>query len=152
MATYSNYKIDESIRNPDMKDLISTIMDITAGHDHDGTNSKSVTVGTVADSAITNAKVNASAAIDTTKLADGSVSNTEFQYLNGVTSGIQAQIDAISTTQVPEGTPVNAVASQGTLTISGVAIDGETVTIGSDVYEFCADAAQSCAAAGGSAS
>lgn len=40
-------------------------------------------------------------------------------------------------------TPVNAVASQGTLTLSGVVIDGETVTIGSDVYEFCADEAQS---------
>jgi hypothetical protein len=41
-----------------------------------------------------------------------------------------------------EGTPVNGVASQGTLTLSGVVIDGETVTIGGDVYEFCADTAQ----------
>ncbi len=43
---------------------------------------------------------------------------------------------------VASGTPVNAVAAAGTLTISGVAVDGETVTIGHDVYEFCADAAQ----------
>lgn len=41
------------------------------------------------------------------------------------------------------GTPVNAVAASGILTIGGVAIDGETVTIEDDVYEFCADAAQS---------
>ena len=35
--------------------------------------------------------------IDATKIADGSVSSTEFQYLNGrVTSNIQTQIDAIS--------------------------------------------------------
>jgi hypothetical protein len=34
--------------------------------------------------------------IDATKIADGSVSNTEFQHLNGVTSNIQTQIDAIS--------------------------------------------------------
>jgi len=34
--------------------------------------------------------------IDASKLADGSVSNTEFQYLNGVTSAIQDQIDAIA--------------------------------------------------------
>jgi hypothetical protein len=40
-------------------------------------------------------------------------------------------------------TPVNAVAATGTLTVSGVAKDGETVTIGADVYEFAADAAQS---------
>jgi len=40
-------------------------------------------------------------------------------------------------------TPVNGVAASGTLTLTGVVIDGETVTIGTDVYEFCADAAQS---------
>ena len=33
-------------------------------------------------------------AIDAAKIADGSVSNTEFQYLNGVTSAIQTQINA----------------------------------------------------------
>lgn len=48
---------------------------------------------------------------------------------------------------VPAGTPVNAVNATKTLTISGVVIDGETVTInnpeneGSDVYEFAADVA-----------
>jgi hypothetical protein len=31
--------------------------------------------------------------VDATKLADGSVSNTEFQYLNGVTSAVQTQLD-----------------------------------------------------------
>ena len=31
--------------------------------------------------------------IDAAKIADGSVSNTEFQYLNGVTSAIQTQLD-----------------------------------------------------------
>ena len=34
--------------------------------------------------------------IDATKIADGSVSNTEFQYLDGVTSNIQTQINNIS--------------------------------------------------------
>ena len=32
--------------------------------------------------------------IDATKIADGSVDNTEFQYLNGVTSAIQTQINS----------------------------------------------------------
>jgi hypothetical protein len=41
-----------------------------------------------------------------------------------------------------EGTPVNAVAATGTLTLTDVATDDETVTIGTDVYEFAADAAQ----------
>jgi len=34
--------------------------------------------------------------IDATKIADGSVSNTEFQYLDGATSNIQTQINNIS--------------------------------------------------------
>lgn len=42
---------------------------------------------------IDNADIKAAAAIDATKIADGSVSSTEFQYLNGVTSAIQTQID-----------------------------------------------------------
>ena len=38
---------------------------------------------------------------------------------------------------------LNPVAATGVLTISNVVKDGETVTICEDVYEFCADAAQS---------
>jgi len=34
--------------------------------------------------------------LDATSIADGSVSNTEFQYLNGVSSNIQTQINAIT--------------------------------------------------------
>jgi hypothetical protein len=43
---------------------------------------------------IANDEIKAGAAIDATKIADGSVSNTEFQYLDGVTSDIQPQLDA----------------------------------------------------------
>lgn len=53
-----------------------------------------VTASKLAADAVTNVKIAAAAAIDAAKIADGSVSNTEFQYLNGVTSAIQTQIDA----------------------------------------------------------
>lgn len=56
----------------------------------------SITEDELDDSAVTNAKV--ASGIDAAKLADGSVSNTEFQYLSGVTSGVQAQLDAKSGT------------------------------------------------------
>ena len=46
----------------------------------------------ITDSAVTNAKV--ATGIDAAKLADGSVSNAEFQYLSGVTSDIQTQLNA----------------------------------------------------------
>jgi hypothetical protein len=39
--------------------------------------------------------------IDAAKIADGSVSNTEFQYLNGVTAPIQNALDSLSANKVP---------------------------------------------------
>ena len=51
----------------------------------------------IANGVIVNADVNASAAIDATKIHDGTVSNTEFGYLNGVTSAIQTQLDSAAT-------------------------------------------------------
>lgn len=45
---------------------------------------------------ITNSDIVTNAAIEATKIANGAVSNTEFQYLDGVTSAIQSQINALS--------------------------------------------------------
>jgi hypothetical protein len=42
---------------------------------------------------ITNSEINASAAIDATKIADGSVTSAEFQYIGGLTSDAQTQLD-----------------------------------------------------------
>lgn len=52
----------------------------------------SITADIVAGSLV-NADINANAAIDASKIADGSVSNAEFQYLDGVTSSIQTQLN-----------------------------------------------------------
>jgi hypothetical protein len=43
---------------------------------------------------ITNSEVNASAAIDATKIHDGSVTNAEFGYIGGLSSDAQTQLDA----------------------------------------------------------
>lgn len=43
---------------------------------------------------IVNADISASAAIDASKIADGTVSSTEFQYINSLTSNAQTQIDS----------------------------------------------------------
>jgi len=50
----------------------------------------------IANDSIVNADVKTDAAIDATKIADGSISNTEFQYLNGASSNLQTQISGIS--------------------------------------------------------
>ena len=50
----------------------------------------------VADDSLVNADINSSAAIDATKIHDGSISNTEFGYLNNAASNLQGQIDGIT--------------------------------------------------------
>lgn len=63
--------------------------------------SGSVETAKIVDSAVTTAKINDGAVTDgkvatginATKIGAGSVSNTEFGYLDGVTSGIQSQLD-----------------------------------------------------------
>ena len=58
----------------------------------------SVNSSKIVDDSIVNADINSSAAIAATKIHDGTISNTEFGYLNGVSSAIQTQIDTKATT------------------------------------------------------
>ncbi|MFA5187649.1 MAG: hypothetical protein WC551_14305, partial [Patescibacteria group bacterium] len=55
--------------------------------------SGSVTSDAIANGTITNVDINANAAIDASKIGDGTVSNTEFSYLNNTTGELQAQIN-----------------------------------------------------------
>jgi hypothetical protein len=48
----------------------------------------------LASDAVVNASIHASAAIDATKIANGTVTSTEFQYINTLSSNAQTQIDA----------------------------------------------------------
>ena len=50
------------------------------------------------DDSITNAMVKSDAAIDATKIADGTVTSAEFQYINSLSSNAQTQITATTTT------------------------------------------------------
>jgi hypothetical protein len=53
-----------------------------------------VTSAKIADTTIVNDDVNASAAIDAIKIANGTVTSTEFQYINSLGSNAQTQITA----------------------------------------------------------
>jgi len=56
--------------------------------------SKNTLIGVTPED-IVNSQISSTAAIDATKICDGSISCTEFQYLNGLTGNIQDQLDAI---------------------------------------------------------
>lgn len=78
-------------------------------------------------------EIKAAAAINATKIADGSVDNTEFQALNGVSSNIQTQLD--NKVDGPASATDNAVARFDATTgkliqNSGVSIDDSDVLSG----------------------
>ena len=76
------------------------------------------------------------------------LTTNENKILNNVSRALDPDVrlgdklDEILSGSGSNGTPVNAVAATETLTVSGVSVVGETLTIGDDVYEFLADVAQ----------
>lgn len=71
--------------------------------------------------------------IDPAKLADGSVSATEFQYLGNVTSDIQAQIDALPS-------DVDVVHTTGAENVGGVKTFTDDPIVPDEVYGIAWDA------------
>ena len=62
-------------------------------------------IAAIGTGVIVNADINASAAIDATKIHDGSVTNTEFGYIGGLTSDAQTQINTKLANVVEDTTP-----------------------------------------------
>lgn len=79
--------------------------------------------GGVTPGSIVNADISNTAAIDATKIANGSVSSAEFQFLDGVTSAIQTQLNAKLT-----NTPIAPVALTASVTISTTVFSWSDVT------------------------
>lgn len=76
-------------------------------------------VTSITTNSIVNADINASAGIDAIKIANGTVTSTEFQYIGGLTSDVQTQISDITTLEngkIYVGNNLNAVTE---VTLSG---------------------------------
>jgi len=118
---------------------------------------ESISSTDIADGAIVNADINASAAIAISKLATigagkiivGAITtgtptavdmSGEGTITNAGVFGLAANLDLsggkIAKISIPSGTPVNAVAAVGTITVSGTPVADETMVIGGRTYTF----------------
>ena len=132
----SEHYVDGSIDTAHIADANITLAKLAAS---------SVNSSKIVDDSIVNADINSNAAIAATKIHDGSISNTEFGYLNGVSSAIQTQIDTkAATTYVDDavaGLRTRIIAEAATtgnidLTVdleNGDTIDGVTLVTGDRV-------------------
>jgi len=82
---------------------------------------------------IDNADIKAAAAIDATKIADGSVSDAEFQRLDGLTSDIQTQLDLKAALASPDLTgnptaPTQSASDNSTKLATTAYVDGQVAT------------------------
>jgi hypothetical protein len=99
-----------------------------------------VTSAKIADGTIVNADINASAAIDWTKLAVSStVSETELGYLDGVTSAVQTQLDAkyssaSATTDLALKAPLASPALTGTPTAPTATLGTNTTQVATTAF------------------
>ena len=80
---------------------------------------------------LANASIKAAAAIDASKIADGSVSDAEFQRLDGLTSDIQTQLDLKATLASPDFTgnptaPTQSAADNSTKLATTAYVDNST--------------------------
>ena len=82
---------------------------------------------------LANANIKASAAIDASKIADGSVSDAEFQRLDGLTSDIQTQLDLKAALASPDLTgnptaPTQSASDNSTKLATTAYVDGQVAT------------------------
>jgi hypothetical protein len=96
----------------------------------------------LADDAVTTAKI-LDDAVTTAKILNDAITTAKILNANVTAAKLAATLDltghALSNLSIESGTPVNAVAAAGILTLIGAVVDGELITIGDEVYEIDTD-------------
>lgn len=84
-----------SATSEDIQDAVAALLKDSSTIEFSYNDAAGELTPSVKSGSLDNSHISASAAIDASKIADGSVSNAEFQYLDGVTSGIQSQLNGL---------------------------------------------------------
>jgi len=90
---------------------------------------------------IVNADIKAGAAIDATKIADGSVTSTEFQYINTLSSNAQTQIDAKLPTTITTTGDIIYSSSGTTASRLGIGSAGQVLQVSGGVPAWATNTA-----------
>jgi hypothetical protein len=93
---------------------------------------------------IADASIKAAAAIDATKIADGSVTSTEFQYINTLSSNAQTQLDAKS-----PSAGSSSIVTTGALNSGSITSGFGNINIGSSTFTTTGAVATGAITAGG---
>jgi hypothetical protein len=125
---------DANITTAKLADAAVTTVKITdANVTTDKLAANAVTTAKILNANVTNEKL--ATGIDATKLADGSVTNTELQYIGTLTSDVQAQINALSTSGSSSTIAINAIntLADGKIYIGNASNEAAEVTPTGDV-------------------
>lgn len=102
-------EINQYCKNPQLRKLFTLLYDTTDGHDHDGSNSKSVSVGAPGDGTVTNAKLAADVKVGSL----ATLTTTEKASVVGAINELDADI---ATNAASITTNSNSIGTLGSLT------------------------------------
>ncbi len=93
-GTNTSWTTSGTYTDEQAQDAVGSILTDTSTIDFTYDDAANQITAVIAVNSITNSLISPTAAIDATKIANGSVSSTEFQYLDGVTSALQTQLNS----------------------------------------------------------
>ena len=121
----------DSLTAAEWNAMVVALEDTTSGHDHDGTDGKKITgtnvEGMTADRAIVSGVGGALAVATTT--------STEIGYVNGLTSAVQTQLNALAPKASPTFTGTTHRSATDSITAYGGGGQGSAVALTTDINE-----------------